>query len=89
LQNYQKNLINFRYVPNLYKDRYSDADFTAEKLMKSSLICPWISIDFFLSEPFRNLNQSNKKISARALLASGQGLIKLKRSNQNGTKSTK
>ena len=69
LQYYQKNLIDFRYLRNLYEDRYSDADFTAKKPM---------DFDGFLKgEPFKNSNQSYRKIYTWALLASGQGVIKL------------
>ena len=48
-----ENLIDFRYLPNLYKDRYSDADFTAKKLLKSSSICPWILMDFLKVNPLK------------------------------------
>ena len=41
---------------------------------------------FLKGEPFKNSNQSYRKIYTRVLLASGQGVIKLIWSNQNGIK---
>ena len=41
---------------------------------------------FLKGEPFNNSNQSYSKIFTWALLASGQGVIKLIWSNQNGIK---
>ena len=58
MQNYMKNLINFRYLLNLYKDRYSDADFTAKKLLKSFFNITMDFDGFLEDEPFQNSDQS-------------------------------
>ena len=84
MQNYQKNLINFRYVPNLYKDRYSDADFTAEKLVKSSLICPWISIDLLWVNPFKIWTKAIEKFLRGCCLLVVKGWLSWKEATKMG-----
>ena len=41
------------YLPNLYKERKSNMDFQTKKLMKSSLICPWILLKFLKRNVFK------------------------------------
>ena len=81
-----EELINIRCSPNLHKDRKLDADFTTIKLMKSSLIWPWISIDFVKVNAFKIEIKVMEKIGTWVLIVVCQGLIKVEIIIQNGAK---